>query len=169
MSDAPIERRLLPVPVQRTARAEQQLCYDVAVGVDLTLIFKGLGPLPAVVRTVDQTGPWNVVGQSRRPQLSDGTAAYEQITAWHPPWYFEYEVSGFTNMLRLLVSGARGDWKFTPATTGGTVITWTYSFRPLRFRKTAVRLLIVPLWRVYMRQAVARTVAEVEREAGLAR
>ena len=167
LSDAAAERRLLPVTVRQTARADQQLTYDAAVGIDLTLIFKRLGPLPAVIDNQDQTGPWDVVGQSRKPQLSDGTAAYEQITAWHPPWYFEYEVSRFTNILRLLVSGARGDWRFTPKTTGGTVITWTYSFRPLRFRKTAVRLLIVPLWRVYMRRALTRAVAEVERQAGL--
>jgi hypothetical protein len=31
----------------------------------------------------------------------------------------------------------------------------------------AVRLLIVPLWRVYMRRALARTVTEVERQAAL--
>lgn len=165
--DGDAERRLLPVTVRQTASAEQQLTYDVAVGIDLTLIFKRFGPLPAVVGTQDQTGPWNAVGRSRKPQLSDGSAAHEQITAWHPPWYFEYEVSGFTNILRLLVSGARGDWKFSPRTGGGTVITWTYGFRPLRGRKMVVRLLIVPLWRVYMRRSLARTVTEVERQAAL--
>jgi hypothetical protein len=55
--DADAARRLLPVTVRQTASAEQQLTYDVAVGIDLTLIFKRLGPLPAVVDTQDQTGP----------------------------------------------------------------------------------------------------------------
>jgi hypothetical protein len=55
--DADAERRRLPVTVWQTASAEQQLTSDVAVGIDLTLIFKRLGRLPAVVDTEDQTGP----------------------------------------------------------------------------------------------------------------
>ncbi len=163
---AAAERRLVPVIAQRTAAASQALTFDVAAKIDLTLIFKRFGPLPAVVGSHDQTGPWDVVGQSRKPQLGDGTSAFEELTAWHAPWYFEYEVSRFTHpLLRSLVSGARGDWKFTPVTAGGTQITWTYSFRPLRYRKTAVRLLIAPLWRGYMRRALERCVDEVERQA----
>jgi hypothetical protein len=33
--------------------------------IDLTTIFRGYGPLPAVVGTTDQTGAWDAAGQSR--------------------------------------------------------------------------------------------------------
>ena len=155
---------LVPVTVQTTTTATVEQTFAVAAPIDLTLIFKRLGPLPAVVGIRDQTGPWTRVGVSRKPQLSDGTAAFEQITVYFPPSYFEYEVSRFTNLLRFLVTGARGDWKFTPTAGGGSTITWTYAFRPLRFRGAAVRLLIVPLWRRYMQRAMDSTVREVHRQ-----
>jgi hypothetical protein len=65
------------------------------------------------------------------------------------------------------VHGARGPCTFTPTGDGGTAIEWTYAFRPRRFRALAVRLLIAPLWRPYMRRALAATVREVHRQAGL--
>lgn len=156
--------RLVAVTVQAITTATVEQTFAVAVPIDLTLIFKRLGPLPAVVGTLNQTGSWDRVGASREPQLSDGTAAFEEITAYFPPSYFEYEVSQFTNLLRLLVSGARGDWKFTPTVAGGTTITWTYAFRSLRFRSAALRLLVAPLWRRYMQRALDLTVDEVHRQ-----
>ena len=98
--------------------------------------------------------------------LSDGTAAYEQVTDYHPPSWFAYEVSGFTNILGRFVHGARGSWTFSPTEQGGTLIDWTYGFQPKRFRSLATRLLIAPIWRPYMRQALATTVREVHRRSG---
>jgi len=155
--------RLVPVTVHANTAVPADETFATAVDVDLTLIFKGLGPLPAVIGTLDQTGPWDRVGASRKPQLSDGSEAFEQITAYRPPGYFEYEVSGFTNRFSLLIAGARGDWKFTPTPDGGTAIAWTYAFRPLRFRAIAIRLLIAPVWRRYMQRALDATVSEVHR------
>jgi hypothetical protein len=154
-----------PVPVTVHARTAVPVdeTFVTAVEIDLTLIFRGLGPLPAVVGTRDQTGPWDRVGVSRRPELSDGSTAFEEITAYRRPEYFEYEVSRFTNGLRLLVTGARGDWTFSPTPDGGTAIAWTYTFRALPFRRIAVRLLVAPVWRRYMRRALAATVGEVDR------
>lgn len=156
--------RPVSVTVHAVASSPQQQTFAAVVPIDLTLIFKRLGPLPAVIGTRDQSGSWDRVGRTRRVILSDGTSASEQITAYEPPSYFEYEVGGFTNVLRRLVSGARGYWRFTPASDGGTYIAWTYSFRPLRFRAAAVRVLVATLWRLYMRRALAATVREVERE-----
>jgi hypothetical protein len=100
---------------------------------------------------------------SRTPVLSDGTTTFEQVTDYRPPSWFAYEVSGFTNVLGRFVTGARGTWAFAPATNGGTAITWTYAFRLRRFRGAAVRLLIAPVWRLYMRRALDVTVREVQR------
>lgn len=74
-------------------------------------------------------------------------------------------VSGFTNILGRFVHGARGSWEFTRTQDGRTLIEWTYAFRPKRMRALATRLLIAPIWRPYMRRALARTVGEVHRHA----
>jgi hypothetical protein len=55
----------------------------------------------------------------------------------------------------------RGEWTFTPD-GNGTVIRWTYEFKPLRRRYWLVRHLLAPLWRHYMQAGVeaAARVAE---------
>ena len=56
----------------------------------------------------------------------------------------------------------RGHWlAFTPDGSG-TVIRWTYEFKPLRRRYWLVRHLLAPLWRHYMQAGVeaAARVAE---------
>jgi hypothetical protein len=103
------------------------------------------------------------VGVSRRPVLSDGTAAFERITRYEPSSYFAYEVGWFTKALGRLVTGARGSWIFEPTADGGTAIEWTYAFRPRRLRRTLVRLVIAPVWRMYMRRALDATVRELRR------
>jgi hypothetical protein len=52
---------------------------------------------------------------------------------------------------------------FTPTGDGGTNIEWTHAFRPARRRTLAVRLLIAPVWRSYMRRALAATVRELHK------
>jgi hypothetical protein len=97
--------------------------------------------------------------------LSDGTTAFEHVVDYRPSSSFTYEVSGFTNALGRLVTGARGGWRFGPAADGGTAIEWTYAFRPRRFCAAAVRFLIAPVWRLYMRRALAATVREIHSAA----
>jgi len=71
-----------------------------------------------------------------------------------PGHSFAYEVTGFTNLvLRRLVYGVRGEWTFTPD-GNGTVIRWTYEFKPLRRRYWLVRHMLAPLWRHYMQAGV---------------
>jgi hypothetical protein len=89
------------------------------------------------------------VGASRNPILSDGTTASETLTEYTVGHSFAYEVTGFTNILGRLVEGVRGEWTFTPDGEG-TVIRWTYEFKPLRGRYFLIRLLLAPLWRRYM-------------------
>ena len=66
-------------------------------------------------------------------------------------------MTGFTNIvLRRLVYGVRGEWTFTPDGSG-TVIRWTYEFKPLRRRYWLVRYVLAPLWRYYMQAGVEAT------------
>ena len=113
------------------AAASPQHAFKVNVPIDLSLVFKGWGPFPAVVGVQNQTGAWDHVGASRNPVLSDQTTANETLTEYTVGHSFAYEVTGFTNILGRLVEGVRGEWTFTPE---GTVIRWTYEFKPRRGR-----------------------------------
>ena len=150
----------VPVTVQtRTALAPDR-AFQPAV--DLSLVFKGWGPFPAVSGVRNQTGAWDHAGASRNPILFDGSMATEKLTEYTPGQSFAYEVTGFTNIvLRRLVQGVRGEWTYTPDGSG-TVIRWTYEFKPLRRRYWLVRHALAPLWRHYMQAGVeaAARVAE---------
>lgn len=130
--------------------------------IDLSLVFGGWGPFPGVRGVNNQTGSWDHVGVSRHPDLSDGTTATETLTEYTPGHSFAYELTGFTNALALLVDGVRGEWTFTPDGSG-SLIRWTYEFRPRRFRRFVVRFGLAPLWRRYMQAGVDASVAACER------
>jgi hypothetical protein len=159
-----VSSRGVPVTVRATIDATPQRTFEVIVPINLALIFRGLGPLPAVVEVREQSGPWDHVGAHRRPVFSDGTAAFEQLTDYVPFSYFAYDLSGFTNILGRLVTGAHGGWQFAPIGGGGTAVTWTYTFLPLRLRYALVRFGVAPIWRLYMRRALVESVREVERQ-----
>jgi hypothetical protein len=70
------------VTVQTRAAAPPQHAFEVNVPIDLSLVFKGWGPFPAVRGVKNQTGAWDHVGASRNPVLSDGTTANETLTEY---------------------------------------------------------------------------------------
>lgn len=153
------------VTVRDTAHATLEQTFEPAAAVDLSKIFTGYLFLPAVVEVQNQTGPWDHVGVSRNPVFADGKGAFERITAYNPPTYFDYDVSKFTNVLGRLVHGAHGSWTFSSGKSADretTLIEWTYAFNPRPLRGPIVRLAIAPIWRRYMRRALALTVREVE-------
>jgi Polyketide cyclase / dehydrase and lipid transport len=142
----------VPVTVQTRTALPPDRAFQPAV--DLSLVFKGWGPFPAVRGVRNQTGAWDHPGASRNPILSDGSTATEKLTEYSPGQSFAYEVTGFTNIvLRRLVYGVRGEWTFTPDGSG-TVIRWTYEFKPLCRRYWLVRYVLAPLWRHYMQAGV---------------
>ncbi len=108
----------------------------------------------------DQTGPWDAVGRTRRPLLSDGSTANERITEYLAHASFAYELTGFTNVLDWIVEGVRGEWTFTPDGTG-TMVRWIYEFKPRPGFSVLTRLLLAPLWRQAMIAAMARTIRVV--------
>ena len=142
----------VPVSVQTHSALPSDRAFQP--GVDLSLVFKGWGPFPAVRGVRNQTGAWDRAGASRNPILSDGSTAAEKLTEYTPGHSFAYEVTGFTNIvLRRLAYGVRGEWTFTRGGSG-TVIRWTYEFEPLRRRYWLVRHVLAPLWRHYMQAGV---------------
>jgi hypothetical protein len=152
----------VPVTVQARTRVSPTTCFNIIVPIDLSLVFGGWGPFPGVRGVNDQTGPWDHVGASRHPDLSDGSTATETMTEYNPGHSFAYELTGFTNALALLADGVRGEWTFTPDGSG-SLIRWTYEFKPLRFRRHIVRCGLAPLWRRYMRDGLAAAVTTSER------
>ena len=65
--------RTVPVTVRRRIAAAPHTVFDVIAPIDLTRIFRGWGPFPPVIRTEDQSGPWNATGRTRTPRLGDGS------------------------------------------------------------------------------------------------
>lgn len=139
----------VPATVQTRTMLSPREAFDIIVPIDLSLVFTGWGPFPAVRGARNQTGAWDAAGQSRNPDLSDGSTAIERLTEYTAPHSFAYEITEFTNALRHLVSGVRGEWTFTPDGEG-TLIRWTYEFKPLPGRGPLVRQALAPAWRRYM-------------------
>ena len=151
----------VPVTVQARTRLSPEDAFRIIAPIDLSLVFSGWGPFPGVRGATNQTGDWDAAGQSRNPDLTDGSTAMEKLTEYTEPSSFAYELTGFTNILRHLVVGVRGEWTFSPDATG-TLIRWTYEFKPLPRRILLVRRVLGPLWRNYMRVGVHRAARAAE-------
>jgi hypothetical protein len=160
-----ITKKDITVPITVQTRTALPPNRAFQPGVDLSLVFKGWGPFPAVRGVRNQTGAWDHAGASRNPILSDGSTATEKLTEYTAGYSFAYEVTDFTNvLLRGLVCSVRGEWTFTPDGSG-TLIRWTYEFMPLRRRYWLVRLILASLWRHYMQagiEAAARVAEDLE-------
>lgn len=153
--------RSVPITVQqRTARAPAD-AFRVIAPIDLTSVFHRVAPFPGVKSVANQTQAWDHVGPSRNPQFDDGSQADEQLTEYVEGSSFAYQLSGFTNILSRLAVGIRGEWTFTPD-GGGTLIRWSYEFKPRPGRRWILAGPFTPLWRRYMMAALARCVEAVE-------
>jgi hypothetical protein len=67
--------RSLAATVNTDVAVSQITAFEYNVPIDLTSIFTGYGPLPAVTGTKNQTGAWDGAGQTRTVLLSDGSSA----------------------------------------------------------------------------------------------
>jgi hypothetical protein len=151
------------VTVEADARAGPEVAFGVIAPIPLPLIFRGFGPLPAVVATHGQTGEWDHVGAERVVELSDGSTAPERLTAYDAPVHFGYRVGPFSGPFRALVTHADGAWWFTPRADGGTHVRWTYTFAARGISRVLVRAVVAPLWRAYARRVLALAVSEADR------
>jgi hypothetical protein len=144
--------KTVPVTVQTRAAILPNRAFDIIAPIDLSLVFKGW-PFPAVRGVNNQTEAWDHAGPTRNPDLSDGSTATERLTEYTAGHSLAYELTEFTNIMGRLVQGVRGEWTFTPDGSG-TVIRWTYEFKPHRGRYFLVQRGLAPLWRRYMQQGV---------------
>lgn len=151
----------VPVTVQARADLTPARAFEVILPIDLSQVFTGWGPFPGVRGATNQTGAWDHVGASRNPDLSDGSTATETLTEYTNGHSFAYELTDFTNMLAWVASGVRGEWTFTPD-GDGTLIRWTYEFKPRRQRAALLRFGLAPLWRRYMLAGINATVTSAK-------
>jgi hypothetical protein len=75
----------VPVTVQTRSILAPEDAFRLNVPIDLSLVFKGWGPFPGVRGVQNQTGAWDAVGQSRNPELTDGSTALRARHRVHGP------------------------------------------------------------------------------------
>ena len=150
---------------QTTINAARAQAFGHIVPIDLSSIFTGFGPLPSVLRTLDETGPWDSAGRSRTVVFSDGSSATESLTGYDFPNSFEYRITGFTGVLKYLATEAQGKWWFESTAEPGTTVRWRYEFVS-RFAlfTPLVSLFTKQLWRGYMGKALNLSKTQVEAE-----
>jgi hypothetical protein len=153
--------RTVPCTVQARTALSPAEAYRIIVPIDLSLVFKGWGPFPGVRGADNQTGAWDAVGQTRNPDLTDDSTAFEVLTELTPGHSFAYETTEFTDVMGKLTEGVRGEWTFTPD-GDGTVIRWTYEFKPLPGRHWLMKWFVVPLWHIYMQAGVINSARAAE-------
>jgi Polyketide cyclase / dehydrase and lipid transport len=132
------------------------------IPIELPRILHRHGPVPAVIATSGQTGPWDRPGSRRTVLLGDGSTAREEVTLCEAPARFGYRVAEFSGPVRHVASEARGRWWFAEAGPDATDVRWQYTFVA---RSALARLALAPVvriaWRRYMAAALARLAAEV--------
>lgn len=160
------ERGLSASVQARSALPPEQALRAIAT-LPLPDVFPRWGPFPGVVAVDLQTGAWDVPGRSRRPRFTDGGTVVETLVQYTPPSSFAYELRGFTDVFGRLVEGVRGEWTFAPD-GDGSVVRWTWEFKPKARSRTVLAAVVVPLYRRYMQRVVDRSVELADRAAGAA-
>jgi hypothetical protein len=139
--------------------------FRIVVPIDLRVIFRGYGLLPAVIGTSGQTGNWDGIGQTRTVHLSDGSDAREMITEYQTPDYFSYIVSDFSGSLGYLITSATGKWWFenSDSSSNVTVIRWSYTFIPKSFITVPILWIVNKfLWAGYMQSVMSRLKLQID-------
>lgn len=153
--------RTVPITVQQRSRLAAADSMSLIAPIDLSRVFLPVAPFPGVTGVANQTEAWDHPGPARNPQFTDGSQADEQMIEYTAGTSFAYQLTGFTNMLAKLAVGVRGEWTFTPD-GNGTLIRWSYEFKPLPGRRWIIAGPFKPLWRRYMEAALARSVETSE-------
>lgn len=166
----------LSTKVSLTAQCDVGLveAWERFVPVDLAKVFpKPQGPIPNVVDVRDQSGTWDIVGQTRSVVLSDGMVVTEEITESDPSHgslpsgntaHFGYRVSGFTGPLGWLTDEARGTWDFRED-NGKTRIEWQYTFNArFALAKPVLSVIVTVFWRRFMNEGLRNVVQILERQ-----
>ncbi|MDQ1022762.1 hypothetical protein QF035_000344 [Streptomyces umbrinus] len=153
----------VPITVQRRTSVAPAKAFRLIVPIDLSSVFHRVAPFPGVKGVANQTEAWDHVGPTRNPQFDDGSQADEQLIEYTEGASFAYQLTGFTNVLSRLAVGVRGEWNFNPD-GDGTLIRWTYEFKPFPGRRWILAGPFAPLWRRYMVAAIERCLEVIESE-----
>jgi len=153
--------RTVPITVQQRSYLTPAQAWAVIMPIDLSRVFKPVAPFPGVAGVANQTETWDHPGPSRNPQFTDGSSADEQLTECAEGTSFAYQLTGFTNVLRYLAAGIRGEWTFTPDGPG-TLVRWSYEFKPLPGRRWIIAGPFKVLWLRWMRAGLARCIQALE-------
>lgn len=153
--------RTVPITLQQRTSITPAQAWEFIMPIDLTRVFKPVAPFPGVAGVTNQTDTWDHPGPTRNPLFTDGSSADEQLTECVEGASFAYQLTGFTNVLRHLAVGIRGEWTFTPDGTG-TLVRWSYEFKPQPGRRLILAGPFKVLWLRWMRAALARCVQAME-------
>jgi hypothetical protein len=146
------------------ARVPADKAFDAVIPVPLETIFTGLAPLvPAVTGVQDQSGDWDVAGQTRRINLADGSHTAEVINVCERPERFEYTVGPFSGPVGIIVDRAEGSFLFEEL-GGGTLINWSYTWMP-KPGMTPFVWVLSKIWRVYAKRVVHTLAKFVEQKS----
>ena len=133
--------------------------FDAVVPIDLSTVFRGYGPLPAVTGVMDQTGAWDAAGQTRTVHLSDGGSIREERARVEPPEAFGYRVGETRGALRLVAWEARG--------ARDDAVVWDDAFVPrAAWLRPVLRVMLRPLWTRYPRAGLRAIRAHADGELG---
>jgi hypothetical protein len=153
--------RTVPITVFARSSAPPSVTFRLIAPIDLKSVFLADALFPGIAAVEEQNDNWDHAGVSRRPRFTDGTHVTETLTEYVEGHGFAYELTGFTNALANLAVGVRGEFSFLPD-GGGSMIRWTYEFKPKHGRGWVIAGPFQPLWRRYMQKALDRMVAVVE-------
>ena len=152
--------RTVPITVFARSPVPPDISFRIIAPIDLTKVFLADALFPGIAGVEEQKDSWDRPGVSRRPRFTDGTQVIETLTEYVDGHGFAYELIGFTNALASLAMGVRGEFSFLPDGEG-SMIRWTYEFKPKRGRHWIIAWPFRPLWRRYMQKALDRMVAVV--------
>jgi hypothetical protein len=155
--------RTVPITVFARSSAPPSVSFRIIAPIDLTKVFLADALFPGIAKVEEQTDSWDHAGVVRRPRFTDGTQVTERLTEYVEGHGFAYELTGFTNTLANLALGVRGEFSLLPDGEG-SMIRWTYEFKPKRGRRWIIAGPFLPLWRRYMKKALDRMVAVVEKQ-----
>jgi Polyketide cyclase / dehydrase and lipid transport len=109
--------------------ASPEVVFDFVTSLStLPKVFRGFGPIPAIIKAEMADGGEMCEGGVRRIENSDALVIEEEIITFQRAERQTYRlVRGFKFPISLLIESGGGDWKFT-TTEKGTRIDWEFYF-----------------------------------------
>lgn len=140
--------------------ASPEIVFDFVTSLsNLPKVFRGFGPIPAIIKAEMVDGGEMREGGVRRIENSDGSVIDEEIITFNKTGRQTYRlVRGFKFPISLLIESGGGDWKFT-ATAKGTRIDWEFYFMLTSGLFYPVGLLLV---QVFMQTAMQQCLDNIQ-------